>query len=125
MTNVGKQILNLMNDTNKSAPDITHALKVLGNGSMQKGLSRIRDFFRDEVGAAQNKGRIQGVIFGILGTAAFGSLIALNVYNKKKKTAHETEGQEIIKVLNSNVPASESSVDAMDSGNIGLVDGEI
>ena len=43
MTDIMDQILNLMMDNGKSASDITKKLKILGNGSMQKGLIRIKD----------------------------------------------------------------------------------
>ena len=122
MTNTGKQILNLMKDNGKSAPDMTHSLKVLGNGSMQKGFARIEDFFTDEVNATAKKeltkGRIQGVIGSVLGTAALGGLITLIINKKKRKAAHEAEGQEILKVMKSNTPVSKSPMNAMDSDDI-------
>ena len=44
MSNLGKQITELLMDSGKSAPSITHALKSLGNGSMQKGLARMSNY---------------------------------------------------------------------------------
>ena len=39
MTNTATQIANLMMNNGKTAADMTHAVKVLGNGSMQQGFA--------------------------------------------------------------------------------------
>lgn len=46
MEKTGKQIIDLITDHNKSASDMTHALKILGNGNMQKGFTRIENISR-------------------------------------------------------------------------------
>ena len=52
MTTTGMQIVDLITDNGKPAPDMTHALKLLGNGSMQAGLTRIGNHFKAEISAA-------------------------------------------------------------------------
>lgn len=45
MTNTAMQIANLMMSNGKNAANMTHAVKILGGGSMQRGFARIGDFF--------------------------------------------------------------------------------
>lgn len=122
MTNIGKQITDLLMDTGKSAPDMTHALKDLGNGSMQKGFARIAEFFKEEIATATakelTKGRIQGSIIGILGTVTFGSFVALAINNQKKKAAHKVEGEEILKSMKSNIPTPQTDANNLDDTDI-------
>lgn len=116
MTSTGRQITNLMMDTGKSAADMTHAVKVLGNGSMQQGFSRIGAFFSEEVATAAAKGlttgRVQGGIVGMLGTAAVGGIIAFAVSKKRKKDAHEAEGQIILQTMQEKAPSPDNVSDA-------------
>ena len=63
-TSTGKQIANLLTESGKSAADMTHLVKVLGEGSMQKGLTRIGTYFEKEMADAamictQNPGHIE------------------------------------------------------------------
>lgn len=111
MTNTGKQIADLLMDTGESAPDMTHAVKVLGNGSMQKGFSRIGEYFAEEASSAAakglTKGRIQGGVAGALGAAAAIVGVLYLISKKKEKAAkHEVEGQIILQTM------KESSVNA-------------
>ena len=119
MTNTGKQIASLLMETGKTAPDMTHALKILGNGSMEKGFAKIGTFFEEEIAIAAakelSKGRAQGVI-GTLGILFIGGIIY--VITKKKEKAkheeakHEEEGQEIIKAIEySSVDSTEKTED--------------
>ena len=116
MTTTGMQIVDLITDNGKPAPDMTHALKLLGNGSMQAGLTRIGNHFKAEISAAFSKGltkgRIQGSILGILGTIAVGKTIALTVNKQKKSAAHENEGKDILRAMETSpIPASSSSAE--------------
>ena len=52
MTNTATQIANLMMNNGKTAADMTHAVKVLGNGSMQQGFARIGSYFTKEAAIA-------------------------------------------------------------------------
>lgn len=103
MANTGMQIANLMMSNGKSAADMTHAVKVLGGGSMQRGFARIGEFFSAEVAGATAKGllrgRIQGGIVGVLGTAAVGGLIWWFTRAKEAEIAHEAEGQVILHTM--------------------------
>lgn len=45
MNNTATQIANLITRNGKTGADMTHALKELGSGDMQKGLTRIAEFF--------------------------------------------------------------------------------
>ena len=127
MSNTGKQIANLMMDTGKSAPDMTHAVKVLGNGSMQKGFSRIGKYFMDEINTANKKGltkgRIQGGIAGALGAVALGGAIKFAIDKKHKHSAHEIEGQKILKEMQSASPLYPENTDDSNKGT--NIDGEI
>jgi len=103
MTDIATQIANLMVDSGKTAADMTHAVKVLGNGSMQQGFSRIGNYFAEEAAYAATKGlqvgRLQGGIIGILGTAAIGGIMAYMLLNEKEKAVHDSEGRTILKAM--------------------------
>ena len=100
MTNTATQIANLMMNNGKTAADMTHAVKVLGNGSMQQGFARIGSYFTKEaaIAAAKGlaKGRIQGGVVGVIGTVAAGGIIAYFVNKNKQKADHEEEGRKIL-----------------------------
>ena len=103
MTNTAMQIANLMMNNGKNAADMTHAVKILGEGSMQRGFARIGEYFSAEVADATAKGlmsgRIQGGIVGILGTATIGGLAWWLTRDRKAKAAHETEGRTILRTM--------------------------
>ena len=118
MTNTGKQIIDLITDHNKSASDMTHALKKLGNGNMQKGFTYIGKYFTEEINLANKKGlvkgRIQGGIVGILGALTLCNAVRLFIDNQHESLAHEKEGQKILKELELNP----SSIDTTNTNNI-------
>lgn len=103
MTNTAMQIANLMMNNGKNAADMTHAVKILGGGSMQQGFARIGEYFSSEVADAAAKGlmrgRIQGGIVGILGTATVGGLVWWWTRDRKAKANHETEGRTILHTM--------------------------
>ena len=103
MANTAMQIANLMMSNGKNAADMTHAVKILGGGSMQRGFARIGEFFSAEVACAAAKGlargRIQGGIVGILGTAAVGGLAWWLTRGRKAEDAHEAEGRTILHTM--------------------------
>lgn len=111
MTDTRKQILDLMTSNGKSAPEMTHSVKVLGNGSMQKGLTYIGEYFKKEIELASSrgitKGRIQGGIAGTIIGASLGGLAYLVVRNKKKAELHEEAGNKILKTLESSIGVNE------------------
>ena len=103
MTNTAMQIANLMMSNGKNAADMTHAVKILGGGSMQRGFARIGEYFSAEVAGAAAKGlvrgRIQGGIVGILGTAAVGGLAWWLIRDRQAMAAHEAEGRTILHTM--------------------------
>ena len=66
MDNIGKEILEILKQSGKSASEITHALKFIGNGSMEAGLSKIGVYFQKEVKNGTMKGAIGGAIGGAI-----------------------------------------------------------
>ena len=102
MANTAMQIANLMMSNGKNAADMTHTVKILGGGSMQRGFARIGAFFSAEVAGATAKGlmygRIQGGVVGILGTTVVGGLIWWLTRNKET-AAHEVEGRTILRTM--------------------------
>ena len=107
MSGAGNAIKSLLLDNGQTGSDMTHGLKVAGNGDMKNGIKRVAAFFLEEgkqIGykMGEKSGRIQGT----LGTLAIGSAIAgswcfVKRQNKKKK--HEEEGKKIIGALQQNV----------------------
>ena len=115
MTKTGLQIANLMKDNNMNAADMTHAVKVLGDGSMQKGFFEIGEFFSKEIDLANSaslrKGRIQGGLAGMFGAVCIGGLIWWFVQDREDVTAHEEEGKRILQTMeNSKAPVSDDTV---------------
>lgn len=99
MTNTGKQIANLMIDTGKSGAEMSHAVKVLGNGSMQRGFARIGEYYTAENAIALSKGRLQGgvIVLGVLGTIG---AIKYSIDKYKSSHAHINEGKIIFDTIN-------------------------
>ena len=91
MSNLGKQITELLMDSGKSAPSITHALKSLGNGSMQKGLARMSNYL---VADATAKGRLEGGLV-VFSSAAFICFI----YHRRATLFRNQEGEKILSAL--------------------------
>lgn len=99
MSSISKEISELLNSSGKSASEMTHALKFIGNGSMEAGLSRIGDYFEKEIKSATEKSAIGGVIGGAIGATI---LIATGVLVKRKideNKKHKEEGEDILKGL--------------------------
>lgn len=104
MIETSLQIANLMSSNCMSAPDMTHALKTLGNGNMHQGFIRIGKYFSNEIINASlhglKTGRLQGCLIGATGTLVIGG-ISLYAYNKKQKAkALDNEGHEILNTMN-------------------------
>lgn len=117
MSSTGTQIAELMTANGKTAADMTHNLKVLGDGSMQKGLARIGSYFAKEIGRAEAAGLHQGRIQGGLAGIACAALAAGTVWwlCRKEETdpAHEAEGREILRVMETaEAPVSVSEEEA-------------
>lgn len=96
MNDIEKAIADLIIPNGKPSPKMTHALKFIGDGSMQQGLARIADYFA-KVGEKNGfkKGTITGfaaasLVFGI------GTLIKAKMDKDKKL---EAEGNAILQGL--------------------------
>lgn len=95
MSNLGKQITELLMDSGKSAPTITHALKSLGNGSMQKGLARMSNYLVDDATAkGLTRGRLEGGLV-VFSSAAFICFI----YHRRATLFRNQEGEKILSAL--------------------------
>ena len=103
MSEVGDTIKSLLFDDRQAGADMTHRLKVLGNGSMQDGMKRLATFFIKEGRMAGFKeGEKSGIVKGSLGTLAIGSAIAGTWYlveQHKQKKKHEEDGGKILNTL--------------------------
>ena len=123
MNNIAEEIYDLVNTTGKSAPDMTKALKNIGDGDMQQGIKKLSDFFSataKEIGLERGLklGEQRGWIKGSLTTLAIVSLAAGGVYIKekyaafKRKKALEQEGQVILAAIKETIPsATETTTD--------------
>ena len=110
--NAPEQIYELLEYSGKPAPDMTAALKMIGNGNMHDGLLALTDYFKkigSECGYARGMkhGEIKGIIDGSLATTGIMSVIAGGRYLKKriynKKTIKKEEAI-ILKSLKKAVP---------------------
>lgn len=106
MTNTATQITDLMTGPSKTAPEMTHALKTIGNGSMQRGFSVMGEFFAEAIAEAfakgLSKGRIQGGLIGAIGAsgiAATSFIVSKRVQKKNQKIRHEEKGQRILRAM--------------------------
>ena len=106
MLNTSLQIANLMSNNNLSAAEMTHALKILGNGNMQNGFNRIGCYFSKEIMEASAKGlttgRIQGFVLGVSSTIIIGGVSTYIINKIQKEKELEKEGQEIHNAMQQN-----------------------
>lgn len=75
---------------------MTHALKHLGNGDMQKGITRISNYFTKE---GIKIGEERGFIRGAAGVSGFFLLIFLIRKTMLEHQKHKAEGEAILKGL--------------------------
>ena len=113
MGNTAQQIIELMTDNQKSAAEMCHATKVLGNGRMQDGFIRMGKFFQEEISATASKNLMKGGTIGlVIGAAAVGVTWYITDRHKKK-TAHEDEGKAILAAMEASKVAPSSSIDEL------------
>lgn len=119
MNSTATQIAKIISAPSPSAPITTHALAELGNGSMQNGLRRIVSYFVAESASNLKRGRIQGGLVGVLGTAviAGGSAFIYHEKQKKQKKQLETEGKVILNTLEKSVNENAVIVEETPSDN--------
>lgn len=90
------RISDLIKSSGKSAPQMTHALKHLGNGDMQKGITRISNYFTKE---GVKIGEERGFIRGAAGVSGLFLLIFLIRKAMLEHQKHKVEGEAILKGL--------------------------
>lgn len=120
MCEVGEVVRSLVFESGKASAEMTHDLKVLGDGKMQEGIKRLALFFMEE-GRERGywQGERVGTIKGIAGTLFVGSLIAGGCWiaeqyrNSKTIKEHEKEGMKIIRVMEQET--SEEPVEVIES----------
>jgi hypothetical protein len=103
MNNTGSQIANLITKNGKTGADMTHALKELGGGDMQRGLTKIAEFFLADSAHSLKIGRIQGAVGGAAGVGAI-FLLYKFVKSAVKNSKHIEEGKVILNCLEKNLP---------------------
>lgn len=98
MNSIEIQIAYLITKNGKTGAEMTHALKDLGGGDMQKGLTRIAEFFLEDSAHSLKIGRIQGAV-GVGAIFLFYKLIKSAVKNSK----HIEEGKVILNCIEKNL----------------------
>ena len=98
----GTQIANLIVQNGKTGPEMTHALKDLGEGDMQKGITRIAEYFLTESSNSLKVGRLQGTVGGVVGVGLLLLIIKL-FKDSKKNSKRKEEGKVILKCLEKNL----------------------
>lgn len=112
MTDIEKAIVDLLMPDGKPSPKMTHAVKFIGDGSMQNGFARIADYFTK---AGERSGFKKGAIGGSIGGFAVASIIfAIGVLIKNKidkDKALEAEGTAILKGLEEGMQAEKDEIE--------------
>lgn len=86
MNDIGKQITALIESGGKAASAMTHALKKIGNGDMQKGIMRIANFSKKE-----------GIVIGAVGGALTATALIFAFQKAlKEHKKHKAEGEAIL-----------------------------
>lgn len=102
MNTYGTQIANLIVQNGKTGAEMTHALKDLGEGDMQKGITRISEYFLAESANSLKVGRLQGTAGGVVGVGLLLLIIKL-FKDSKKNSKRKEEGKVILKCLEKNL----------------------
>lgn len=112
MTDIEKAIADLLVPDGKPSPKMTHAVKFIGDGSMQNGFERIADYYT-KVG--ERSGSKKGAIGGGIGGFAVATItfaIGVLIKNKiDKDKALEAEGTAILKGLEEGTRSDDDATD--------------
>lgn len=111
------QIYELVSTTGKSAPNMTNALKAIGDGSMQDGIKSMADFFWGS-GSLHGKkiGERNGWMKGSITTLLIGATIWGGVQIKRRyddyqfRKSLQENGDRIIKAMKDNVSKNTDEV---------------
>ena len=110
MTDVEKAIADLLLPDGKPSPKMTHAVKFIGDGSMQKGFARIADYY---IKVGERTGFKKGVIVGGMGSITLASIVyAIYVLINNKiaeDNAVEAEGTSLLKELEEGMQVEEDN----------------
>lgn len=125
MSDIKKDIKELINTSGKAAADMTHAFKNIGNGDMQRGVKRFADYLFKEgcnqgIKMGEKSGWIKGSLttLGVVAFAIGGGLYIKNRYVAyKSKKAFEEEGKEIFNAIKSSVPENAINVEKPNEEN--------
>lgn len=105
MSAKAEEIFELISSSGLSAPEMTHSLKMVGDGDMQKGFLHMARFFHSDgfsegVSVGTKRGFIQGAL-GALGAVALvgGIYVTGKINERKRKTQLENEGKKILNTL--------------------------
>lgn len=104
MLSTTKQIEDLITASGQTGPQMTHVLKVLGDGDMQEGLIRIANYFYAEGKNYIKVGRLQGVVAGAT-SAGLIFLITKLINDRREKSKQQEEAKAIIDAFNYCLPA--------------------
>lgn len=110
MSDLTKDIKELLSDTCKAAPDMTHGLKSIGNGNMKKGVLTVTEYFNE---SGKKEGAALGAIGAFLLTGAIYGFKKLYDWNK----ANKEKGDKIVKELHQAIESEdveESKVEVTD-----------
>lgn len=125
MNDIFQEIQDLINTRGQTAPNMTKALKNIGNGDMHAGIKKMAKYFMDtgnESGFVQGMklGEQRGVIKGSLATLGMVSLVVGGMYIKdkykeyKRKRILEQEGQAILEAIKETIPVVERNREDVD-----------
>jgi hypothetical protein len=92
VADLSKEITDLLSDSCKAAPEMTHGLKIIGDGDMKKGMLTVAEYFTES-------GIKKGAIRGTIGTLTVIGLITevKKLYDVNK--AHKQKGEKIVEGL--------------------------
>ena len=127
MGRISKAVEELISTNGKAAPDMTHALKVMGDGDMQNGVKRFANYFLEEgkergFVAGEKSGIMKGAVItvSILSLVHIGkNILDRNATHKK----HQIDGKIILEGLKQSVSEkkediSEKQVEDVKEGRI-------
>ena len=111
------QIYELVNTKGKSAPNMTNALKAIGDGSMQDGIKSMADFFWGSgslhgIKIGERNGWIKGSITTLLlGVTIWGGVQAKHRYDDYRfRKSLQENGDRIIHAIRDNVPKESDEI---------------
>lgn len=109
MSDLSKKITELLSDSCKAAPDMTHSLKIIGDGDMKKGVKTVAEFYKE---SGMKKGALATTAVILTGVGLIAG--AKKLYSMK--TAHKEKGEKILNGLTQGI-ANESteSIEGYDS----------